>query len=76
MKKATDVSVTSSEIEAFRRLGKKRKNVIVRVLNRKHCLKTQQNKKKFTDKNAIGICNVNLFISQYLTPVNSKLAFN
>ena len=31
---------------------------------------------KSIDNNAIGISNENLFISENLTPVNSKLAFN
>ena len=37
--KAIDVNITTNEIEACHRLGKKNKNVIVRVINRKHCLK-------------------------------------
>ena len=41
--KATDV--TSNEIEACHRLGAKKKNVIVRVINRKHCLEALRNKK-------------------------------
>ena len=44
--KAIDVNVTRNEIEACHRLGKKKKNVIVWVINRKHCLKALQNKKK------------------------------
>ena len=76
--KAIGVNITTNEIEACHRLGKKNKNVIVRVINRKHCLKALQNKKKLKsiDKNAIGIPNANLFISENLTPTNSKLAFN
>ena len=76
--KAIGVNITTNEIEACHRLGKKKKNVIVRVINRKHCLKALQNKKKLKsiDKNAIGIPNANLFISENLTPTNSKLAFN
>ena len=37
-----------------------------------------QNKKKLNsiDKNAVGISNVNFFISENLTSLNSKLAFN
>ena len=76
--KAIDVNVTTNEIEACPRLGKKTKNVIVRVINRKHCLKALRNKKKFKsiDKNAVGIPNANLFISENLTPAKSKLVFN
>ena len=76
--KAIGVNITTNEIEACHRLGKKKKKVIVRVINRKHCLKALQNKKKLKsiDKNAIGIPNANLFISENLTPTNSKLAFN
>ena len=76
--KAIDVNNTTNEIEACHRLGKKNKNVIVRVINRKHCLKALRKKKnlKAIDKNAIGISNANLFISENLTPTNSKLAFN
>ena len=75
--KTIDVNIASKEIEACHSLGTKKKNVIVRVINRKH-LKTLRNKKKLksVDKNAIGIPNVNLFISEKLIPVNSKLAFN
>ena len=76
--KAIDVNITSNEIEACHRLGKKKKNVIIRVINRKHCLKALRNKKKLKsiDKNAMGIPNVNLFIIENLTPGNSKIAFN
>ena len=76
--KAIDVNITTNEIEACHRLGKKKKNAIVRVINRKHCLQALQNKKKLKsiDKNAIGIPNANLFISENLTPASSKLAFN
>ena len=76
--KARDANITSNEIEVCHRLGKKKKNVIVRVINRKHCLKALRNKKKLKsiNKNATGILNVNLFKSEKLTPLNSKLAFN
>ena len=76
--KAIDVNITTNEIEACHRLGKKKKNVIVRVINRKHCLKPLQNKKKLKsiDKNIIGIPNANLFISENLTPAISKLTSN
>ena len=37
--KAIDVNITTNEIEACHRLGKKKKNVTVRVITRKHCLK-------------------------------------
>ena len=76
--KAIDVNITTNEIEACHRLGKKKKNVILRFINRKHCLKALRNKKKLKsiDKNAIGIPNGNLFISENLTPANRKLAFN
>ena len=59
-------------------MDRKKKNVIVRVINRKYCLKALRNKKKLKsiDKNAIGIHNANLFISENLTPANSKLTFN
>ena len=72
------VNITKNEIEACYRLGKKKKNVIVQVINKKHCLKPLRNKKKLKsiDKNAIGIPNANLFISENLTPANSKLTFN
>ena len=39
--KAIDVNITTNEIEACHHLGKKNKNVIVWVINRKHCLKAQ-----------------------------------
>ena len=76
--KVIDVNITTNEIEACHRLGKKKKNVIAWVINRKHCLKSLRNKKKLKsiDKHAIGIPNANLFISENLTPANSKLAFN
>ena len=76
--KAIDVNITTNEIEACHRLGKKKKNVIVWVINRKHCLKALRNKKKLKsiDKNTIGIPNANLFISENLTPANSKLALH
>ena len=76
--KVIDVNITMNEIEACHRLGKKMKNVIVQVINRKHCLKALRNKRKLKsiDKNAIGIPNANLFISENLTPANSKLEFN
>ena len=72
------VNSTTNEIEACHCLGKKKKNVIVRVIDRKHCLKALRNKKKLKsiDKNVIGIPNTKLFISENLTPANSKLAFN
>ena len=76
--KAIYVSTTSNEIEACHSLRKKKKIVIVRVINTKHCLKALQNKKKLNsiNKNAIGIPIANLFISENVTPVNSKLEFN
>ena len=59
--KAINANITTKEIEACHCLGKKQKNVIVRVINRKHFLKALRNKKKLKsiDKNAIGIPNVN-----------------
>ena len=76
--KAIDANITSNEIEACHRFGKEKKNIIVWGINGKHCLKALRNKKKlkFIDKNAIAIPNVNLFKSENLTPLNSKLAFN
>ena len=76
--KEIDVNITLNEIEACHRLGKKKKNVIAQVIDRKHPLQALRNmeKLKSIDKNAIGILNANLFISENLTPVNSKLAFN
>ena len=76
--KAIDVNITTNEIEACHCLGKKKKNVIVPVINKKHCLKTLRNKKKLMsiDENSIGIPNANLFIDENLTPASSKLAFN
>ena len=73
-----DVNITSNEIEACHCLGKEKKNVIIGVINTKQCLKALQNKKKLKsiDKNAIGIPLANLFISENLTPVNSKFTFN
>ena len=73
-----DVNITTNEIEVCHRLGKKKKNVTVRVINRKTCLKALRNKKKLKsiDKNTIGIPKANFFISENLTPANSKLAFN
>ena len=60
--KVIDVNNTSNEIEPYHRLGKKKKYVIVRVINKKHCLQALRNKKKLNsiDKNAIGIPNANL----------------
>ena len=37
--KAIYVNITSNEIEACHRLGKKKENVIVQFINRKYCLK-------------------------------------
>ena len=37
--KAIDVNITTNEIEACHHFGKKKKNVIVQIINRKHCLK-------------------------------------
>ena len=53
--KAIDVNITTNETEACHHLGKKNKNVVARVINRKHCLKALRNKKKLKsiDKNAI-----------------------
>ena len=55
-----------------------KKIFIVWVINRKYCLKALRNKKKLKsiDKNAIGIHNANLFISENLTSANNKLTFN
>ena len=38
--KVIDVNITMNEIEACHCLGKKKKNVSVWVINRKHCLRT------------------------------------
>ena len=78
IQKAIYVNTTTNEIEASHRLGKRKKSVVVRVINRKHCLKALRNKKKLKsiDKNAMGIPNANIFISENLTPTNSKLAFH
>ena len=43
--KAIDVNSTTKEIEACHCLGKRKKNVIVWVINRKHCLNALRNKK-------------------------------
>ena len=43
--KVIDVNITTNEIEACHRLGKKKKNVILRVTKGKHCLKALRNKK-------------------------------
>ena len=76
--KAIDVNIITNEIEACHCLGKKKKNVTVLVINRKHCLKALRKKKnlKSIDKSAIGIPNANLFVRKNLTPANSKLTFN
>lgn len=76
--KAVDVNITLNEIVACYCLGKKKKVIIVRVFNRKHCLKSLRNKKKAKciDKNAVGIPNAKLFVKENLTPVNSKSTFN
>ena len=76
--KAIDANITLNEIDACHRLGKKKKIVIVRVINRKHYSKALRNKNKLKsiDKNAIGIPNAYLFISENLTPLNSSLALN
>ena len=62
--KAIDINTASNEIEACHRLGKKNKNVILRVINRKHCLKALRNKKKLKPiyKNSMGIPNGNLLV--------------
>ena len=44
--KAIGVNITSNEIEVCHRLRKRKKNVIVRVINRKYFLKALGNKKK------------------------------
>ena len=73
--KARDVNITTNETEACHRLAKK--NVIARVINRKHCLKALPNKKKLKpiNKNAIRIANANLFISENIRPAKSKIQF-
>ena len=76
--KVIDVNITANETEACHCLGKKNKNVIVWVINRKHCLRTLQNKEKLKsiDKNSIAIPDGNLLIDENITPANIKLAFN
>ena len=73
---AIDVNITWNKIEDCHRLEKKKHDVIVQVINRKH-LKALRNKKKLksNDKNATGIPNKNLFIKENLTLLNSKLPF-
>ena len=58
-------------------LGRK-KMLLLGFTNREHSFQALRNKKtlKSIDKNHIGIPNVNLFISENLTPLNSKLSFN
>ena len=53
--KTIDVSITSNETEASHRLGNKKKNVIVWVINRKHCFQALQNKKELQSVNENGI---------------------
>ena len=69
--KTINVDITSNEIETYYRLSKKKKDVIIRVINRKHCLQELRNKKqlKFSDKTALGIPNPNekLFITEAAT---------
>ena len=76
--KVIDVNITTNEIEACHCLGKKKKNVIVWVISRKHCLRTLQNKEKLKsiDKNSIAIPDGNLLTDENITPANIKLAFN
>ena len=58
-------------------LGRK-KMLLLGFTNREHSFQALRNKKtlKSIDKNHIGIPNVNLFISENLTPLNGKLSFN
>ena len=74
-----DVNVTSKEIEACHRVGKSRNNskkTIVRFVNRKFAKKAIVNRKslKNIDKPSMGLSS-DIFISENLTPTNSKLAF-
>ena len=66
---AIDVNITSNKVEACHRLGEKKENAIVRVIDRKHCLKVLRSKKKL---NSIDIANLFIYKSKF----NSKLAFN
>ena len=77
-----DVKVTSNDIEACHRIGKKNNRInspktIVRLVNRKHAKKALFNKMKLSQnhKNYSFNTNNKLFISQNLTRMNESLAY-
>ena len=77
-----DVKVTSNDIEACHRIGKKnnrinRTKTIIRFVNKKHAKKALFNKKKLSQNHKNYSFNTNnnpLFISQNLTRMNESLA--
>ena len=77
-----DVKVTSNDIEACHRIGKKINRInstktIIQFVNRKHAKKALFNKKKLSQNHKNYSFNTNnnpLFISQNLTRMNESLA--
>ena len=78
-----DVNVTSNDIEACHRIGKKDKRInstktIIRFVNRKHAKKALFNKKRLNQNNKNYSFNTNnnaFFISENLTRMNESLAY-
>ena len=74
---AIDVDINSNDIEACHRIGAKKGNVIIRLVNRKHCLSALRNRKKLKslDCKAKKLPKSSFYISENLTPMNSKLSY-
>ena len=78
-----DVKVTSNDIEACHRIGKKNNRInriktIIRFVNKKHAKKALFNKKKLSQNHKNYSFNTNnnpLFISENLTRMNESLAY-
>ena len=83
-KKVVDIFIESDRCQYYFEWNRnlwsswEEKDVLVWIINWKYCIIALRSKKKHKSiqKNAIGVPNANLFISENLTPVNSKLAFN
>ena len=75
---ALNINITSKDVEDCHRLGKDGKNIIVRLVNRKHCYQALNRKmdlRKIDNSSLAFHPDVKLYLSENLTPCNQYLGW-
>ena len=75
---ALNINITSKDVEDCHRLGKDGKNIIVRLVNRKHCYQALNRKmdlRKIDNSSLAFHPDVKLYLSENLTPCNHYLGW-